>query len=166
MFELGRLPVFVDAKDADIEIITRILEIVGIAAVKSDLLLRREDDANVVVSFVLIEMVKAALIKCDHVRAEAAPLFTFLFDLRNRVAARTVCLIGRQAGFDGGVYPRGYIFDRHEHVQLEIGALNFFGPRSRVKTLAQIIVFLAGGFLQGVSADMMIGDGKPNSGNK
>ena len=166
MFELGRLPVFVDAKDADIEIVTRILEIVGIAAVKSDLLLRREDDANVVVSFVLIEMVKAALIKCNHIRAKAGLLFTFLFDLRNHVAARTVCLIGRHARLDGGVHPRGYIFDRHEHVQFEIGAFNFFGPRSRVKAVAQVIVLLAGGFLQGISADMMIRDNKPISGNR
>ena len=79
---------------------------------------------------------------------------------------RNARIAGADLWLDGGVHPRGYIFDRHEHVQLEIGAFNFFGPRSRVKAVAQVIVLLAGGFLQGISADMMIRDNKPISGNK
>src|SRR5260370_32466019 len=52
----GWLAVFVDTKDTDIEIKARILEIVGIAAEKSHLLFRGEDQTDVVVTFVTIKM--------------------------------------------------------------------------------------------------------------
>ena len=37
MLDLGRLVVFVDAEEADIEIVARILEVVGVAAEEGDL---------------------------------------------------------------------------------------------------------------------------------
>ena len=61
--DLRRLPIFVNAKDANIEIVTRVFEIVRVAAVKRDLLLRRENEPYVVVTFVAIEMIGAALIQ-------------------------------------------------------------------------------------------------------
>ena len=56
MLDLRRLAVFVSAENADIEIEAGIFEIVRIAAVKGDLLLRREDEPHVVVAFVTIKM--------------------------------------------------------------------------------------------------------------
>ena len=71
MLDLRRLAVLVSAEDADIEIVARILEIIRIASVKRDLFLRREDEAHVVVAFVAIEMVNAALVERDHIGAQS-----------------------------------------------------------------------------------------------
>src|SRR5207249_4468622 len=46
MFDLGRLVVFVHAEQTDIEVETRILEVVRVAAVKGNLLFGREYQAN------------------------------------------------------------------------------------------------------------------------
>ena len=45
------LAVLVGPEDADVEVETRILEIVGIAAVERHLFLRRENEADVVIAF-------------------------------------------------------------------------------------------------------------------
>ena len=47
MFHLGRLSVFVSAEDANIEIEAWILKVVRVAAIKRDLLFRREDQTDV-----------------------------------------------------------------------------------------------------------------------
>src|SRR5205814_3196678 len=78
MLDLGRLSVFVRAKNADIQIVTRILEVIRIAAVKRDLLFRREHEPDVVVALESIKMIGAALIKCDDVRAQPRFFFALL----------------------------------------------------------------------------------------
>ena len=50
------LSVFVDAEEADVEIVARILEVVRVAAVERDLLLGSEDQADVGVLLVAIKM--------------------------------------------------------------------------------------------------------------
>src|SRR5262249_20765637 len=67
MLDLRRLPVFVSAKDRNIEIVARIFEIIGIAAAKRDLSLGGEGQPHVVVTSVAIKMILSALIKCHHV---------------------------------------------------------------------------------------------------
>src|SRR5262249_38370895 len=67
IFDPGRLAVFVDAEEAYIEVITRILEVVGVAPIKGDLLLRREDQPNVGVFLESIEMILAALVQGNDV---------------------------------------------------------------------------------------------------
>ena len=47
VLELDRLVVFIDAEEADIEVVARILEIVRVAAEKRDVLLRREHQPHV-----------------------------------------------------------------------------------------------------------------------
>ena len=59
----GWLAVFVDTKDADIEIEARIFEIIWVAAVKGHLLFRRENDSHIIIAFVTIKMIRPALIK-------------------------------------------------------------------------------------------------------
>jgi hypothetical protein len=52
--DLDRLSIFVNAKDADIQVEPGIFEVVRIAAVKSHLLFGCEDDADIVVALVTI----------------------------------------------------------------------------------------------------------------
>src|SRR5207302_3484703 len=126
------LPVFISTENADIEIEAGILEIVGIATVKSHLLFRRENNPDVVVTFVTVKMIEPALIKRDDIGAEAFFVFAFLLDLRDRVLTRLTGDLWRHAGFYRRVYLLGYIFDRYQHIELEIGALDFFRVRLRI----------------------------------
>src|SRR5438552_10701404 len=61
--DLRRLTIFVNAKDTDIQIVTRIFEIIGIAAVERALLFRRKDEPHVVVALIAIEMIRASWIQ-------------------------------------------------------------------------------------------------------
>ena len=47
VLDLGRLVVLVDAEEADVEVEARVLEVVRVAAEEGDLLLGREDEADV-----------------------------------------------------------------------------------------------------------------------
>src|SRR2546423_15211245 len=101
------LPVFISPENANIEIKAGIFEIIGIAAVKSHLLFRSENDSNVVVTLVTVKMINTALIKRDDIGAEAGFVFAFPFDLRNRVLACLGCSVRRHAGFYRRVYLLG-----------------------------------------------------------
>ena len=166
MLDFCGLPVFISPENADIEIETGIFEIVRIAAVKSHLLLWRENYPDVVVTFVTVKMIEPALIKRNDIGAQAGFVFAFLFDLRNRILACLACRIGRHAGFYGCIYLRGYVFDRYQHIELEIGAFDFFRVRLRIKAFLQVIVLLAGRFLQRVRPHVMIGNAESGSGNE
>ncbi len=166
MLDFCGLPVFISPENADIEIEAGIFEIVRIATVKSHLLLWRENYPDVLVTFVTVKMIEPALIKRDDIGAQAGFVFAFLFDLRNRILACLACRIGRHAGFYGCVYLRGYVFDRYQHIELEIGAFDFFRVRLRIKAFLQVIALLAGRFLQRVRSHVMIGNAESVSGNE
>jgi hypothetical protein len=68
---VDRFSVFVDTENADIQIIARILEIVGITAKKSDLLFGSENEPNIGVPLIAIELITAALIKRDDIAAQS-----------------------------------------------------------------------------------------------
>src|SRR5207248_3652586 len=87
MLHLGRLPVFVSAENTDIEIKARVLEVIRVAAIKSNLLFWREDEPHVVVTLETIKVIRAALIKGDDVRAQSCFFFALFFDLRDRLLA-------------------------------------------------------------------------------
>src|SRR4029078_11359337 len=70
VLDLGWLIVLVNAEKARVEIVPRKCEIIGVAAEKRDLLLRREDKPDVRIAFVTIEMVHAALVERDHIAAQ------------------------------------------------------------------------------------------------
>ena len=69
MLDLRWLAIFVNAEQADIEIVARILEIVGITAEESHLLFGGEDQADVIIALVSIEVVRAALIQGNDIRS-------------------------------------------------------------------------------------------------
>ncbi len=63
MLDVHRLVVLVDAEEADIQIVARIFEIVGIAAEEGDRFLRSEHQAHVGVLFVAVQMILAAVVE-------------------------------------------------------------------------------------------------------
>src|SRR5437016_5526439 len=109
MLDLRRLAILVSAEDADIEIEARIFEVIRIAAVKGGLLLRSENEPDVVVAFETIEVVSAALVKGDHVGAQSRFLFALLFDFRDDLLAGRGGLLRRHARFQRRLDARRYI---------------------------------------------------------
>ena len=166
MLGLGRLSIFVGAEDADIEIEARILEVIGIAAVERRLLLGREDDPHIVVAFVAIQIVNAALIERDHIGAQPGRVLALFLDRGDGRTARLPRIIGRHFRTHRALHPVRHILDRHEHVQFKIGRLDFVLLRLGVETVVHVIDFLAADFLQRVEPDVMICDHQPRRGNK
>jgi hypothetical protein len=76
---LGGLAVLVGAQYREIEAPARKLKIIGIAAERGDIHLRREDEPHVIIALVLVEEVLTAVVKRDHLAGELA---------RARVSAR------------------------------------------------------------------------------
>src|SRR5438132_7725271 len=68
--DLRRLAVFVRAEQADVEVVTGILEVVGIAAKKRDRYFRREHEPHVRVLFVAVEVIFSSLIERDDIAAQ------------------------------------------------------------------------------------------------
>ncbi len=100
--------------------------------------------------------------------SERRPVFSLLSFSICAIAllARLARFVGRDAGFHAPLYARGHIFDRYQNVEFEIPALDFFRVGFRVKAVLQIIVLLAGRFLQRVRADVMIRDHEPSRGDE
>src|SRR5205814_697916 len=87
VLNLRRLAVFVDPEEAHIEVEARKLEVVRIAAEERDLLLGREDQADVGVALETIKMIRAALVERDDIAPQARLLARLLFDFRDDLAA-------------------------------------------------------------------------------
>src|SRR5437588_13045753 len=107
MLDPRRLPIFINPENTDIEIEAGIFEIVRIAAVKSHLLLWRENYPDVVVTFVTIKMIEPALIKRNDIGSHARVDFAFLFDLRNCIRRCIACPSSPHAGLYAWPYVRG-----------------------------------------------------------
>src|SRR5438128_12695542 len=107
MVDLGRLPVFVNTKNADIKVKARVLEVVRIAAVKCNLLLWYEDKADVIVALETIKMVDAALVECDDIGTQTSFVFAFFFNCCDGRFARIGSLLARHLRFDRTVDARG-----------------------------------------------------------
>ena len=155
---LCRLAIFVGAKQADVQVMARELEVVRVAAVKSDLLLGRKDEPHIGVTLEAVKMIRPALPKRDDIGAQARAVLGLLLDSGDDLAARGkgVCwggVIGHR-GVDAG----GDVLDGLQDVEFKIQAFDLLGRRGRVKAVAHIIFFLRADFLQRVRADVMVGN--------
>src|SRR5215469_16051835 len=99
MIDLCRSSILVNTKQADIQIVAWIFEIIWVAAEEGHLLLGSEDQAHIVVTFVPIEMVGAALVKGDHVGTKSSPVFAFLLNRRDDRTARIGSLLVSHSRF-------------------------------------------------------------------
>ncbi len=148
ILRLDRFAVLVDAEEADVEVVARIFEVVGIAAEIGDLLLRREDQPHVGVSLVAVELVQPAAVERDDVAAESGLLERLLFDVDHGGPPQLFGL-GRVGGrLDRGVDPLGDVLDAHQHVELRVGALQFLVAGAGVEAGVQQVAVLAAQFLQ------------------
>jgi hypothetical protein len=118
VLDLRRLAIFVHPKKADIEIVPGILEVIGVTPEEGHLLLRREDQPHVIVTFVSVKMVRAALVEGDDIRPQFGFIFAFLFNVSDGRIARAGSLIAGHTWFHCAGDARGYVLDGHQHVQL------------------------------------------------
>ena len=111
-------------------------------------------------------MIRAALVKRDHVGTQTRLFFALFFDFRDRLLARGGGLLRAHPWLQRGGNPRRHVLDRHQDVQLEIGRARLFRLGLRVESVAHVIVFLAADLLEGVEADVMIRDDEAIGGNE
>src|SRR5216684_5515851 len=116
MLDLRRLTIFVNAEQANIEIVTWILEIVGITSEESHLLLGCEDQPHVIITFVSVKMICSALIQRDYVRSESGFIFAFLFNPGDGGVACIPSLIAGHACLHCASDARGYVLVGDQHV--------------------------------------------------
>ena len=99
--------------------------------------------------------------------SERRPVLSLLsFSICAIAFSRLAGDLWRHAGFYRRVHLRGYIFDRYQHIELEIGALDFFRVRLRIEAVLQVIVLLARSLLQCIRTHVMIGNAESVSGNE
>ncbi len=161
MLDLGRLAVFVGPKEADIQIVARVFEIVGVAAEKRDLLFRREDEPHVGVFLITVQVISAAVIERNHVAAQPGGVERFFLDRVHHGPPRVFGRLGSQAGLDRGCHSIGHVPDADQDVQFQVEAFDFLGPGLGLKALLQVIVLGAGKLLQRVGAHVVVGHHQP-----
>ena len=71
VLEMRRLIIFVYAEERDVQIVTRVGEVIGVTAKKSDAELRRKDQAHIDVFLVLVQVVNRAGVERHDVAAQA-----------------------------------------------------------------------------------------------
>ncbi len=150
------MSVLVHAKQADVQIVARVFEIVGIAAEERDGLLWSEHQADIGVALVAIQVIEPTVIKRNHVAAQAGGVERLLLDRVDRRPPRLVGFGRRHLRSHRGLDFRGHVFDALQHVQFGVERAELVGPRLGMKTAGEIIVFRAAQFLQCASADMVI----------
>ncbi len=95
VFDLCWLAVLVDAEERHVEIVPRVLEVIGVAAEERDGKLRCERQSHVGVFLVAIEVIRPTLKQRDDVAAELRLLGRFLLDGRDHRLPRRLSLVVR-----------------------------------------------------------------------
>jgi hypothetical protein len=161
ILQVDGLIVFVDAEEADVQIVARVLEVVGIAAEEGGGEFGREDEADVGVFFVFVEMKHSAGVERDHIAAEFRGCNAILLDGGHGGAARQSLIGDGHAGLGGGFYFVGDVFDVFEDVEFEIGALGFVGVRFGVVAGLHIVLAAGGEIVDAFGGDVMVGEHQP-----
>src|SRR5690349_24070855 len=132
ILRLRRPAVLVGAKQGDVEVVAREVEVVRIAAEERDRLFRDKDQADILEAVIPVEMVAAAVIEIDHVAARGLP---FRADagrrqLRlDRIFRELECL-AVEAG-DGALDRAGHVGDPLQPIELHLRAAYFSGAAAR-----------------------------------
>jgi len=158
---LRRPAVLVGPEEADVEVVAGKLEIVRVAAEKGDLPLRGEDEPHVGVFLRAVEVVEASLVQGDDVAPQPRGRQRLLLDRREHLAAGLEPLLRRQGLRHGRLHPCRDVLDRHQHVELEIAALDLVGPGGRGEPVTVVVGLLAAEFLQRVGGDVVVREHEP-----
>lgn len=121
MLDLCRLSIFVDAEEGHVQIVSRVLKVVGVAAEERDRELWRECQPHVGVFLVAIEVIRPTLIKRDDVAAEFRLLSRFFLDPRDLRLPRRLRLV-RWFRRDRFVDAIGHIHDLDKLIEFQVGA--------------------------------------------
>jgi hypothetical protein len=152
----GWFAVFVNAEEANIEAIARILEVVHIAAEIGDRLLRSKYEADVRVLLVSIKVIEPALVKRYDVAAQAGFLLRLTFNAGDDRLARRGGLGRLHVGLHSRLHARRDVLDALEHDQFQAGAFQLFVRRMGLKTVSIKVASGRTQLLNCVGADMMI----------
>ncbi len=157
VLDLDGLVVFVGAEEADVEVVARVLEVVGIAAEEGDVELGREHEADVGISLVGVEVILAALVERDHVGAQAGLLLGFGLDPGHGLALGNTCRGVVHVGLHVGHDLVGHVLDADQHVQFQVGGLDLIGLGLRQEPVPIKILLVGADLLEGVGADVVVG---------
>ena len=114
------MTVLIHAHQANVEIVARKIEIIGVAAELRDRHFRRKDEAHVGVFLVMIKIVDAALVKRDDLAENRRIRAATFFELSFLRMQRGNCS-GARFSRDGSLYIGGDVADLHELIELEDG---------------------------------------------
>src|SRR5215813_13978319 len=118
MWKCDRLVIFVDAKKGNIQVITRVSEIVRITTEKSGVVFRSKDQSDVGILLILIKVEDSASIQGDHIATQSSLVGTLFLksghstalqlERLRRIHLRLYCLVNL----------RSDVFNGREHVEL------------------------------------------------
>src|SRR5437762_4859700 len=161
-----RPAIFIYAKECDIQVVTRELEIIRIAAKKSHLKFRRKNQPHVGVLFETIKVIESAGVERDYVAADAGSGGAIFF---NACHGRLTSLGGGgvvHAGTDGGVDFVSDVGNLLNDIQFQTGAAQLvFGARS-IEGGAEKVLAGMRESLQAILRQMVIGDGQAIGGDE
>ncbi len=166
MLHLGRFALFINPEQADIQIVARVLEIIGVASEEADIRFRRENQPHIRIAFVTIERILAALEERHHIAAQTSGLERLLLQTAHHFAPCLERLFGAHFGLDRRIDAFGHILDAHQDIELQIVALELLLTAGRIKPIGQDILFLRGKLLERPGSDVMIGNHQPVFRNK
>src|SRR5437868_12111599 len=161
-----RLAIFIYAKECDIQVVARELEIIRIAAKKGHLKFRSKNQPHIGVLFETIKVIESAGVERDYVAADAGSGGTIFFDAGHRRFANFGSGGVVHAGMDGGVDFVRDVGDLLDDIQFQAGAAQLvFGARS-IEGGAEKVVAGMRESLQAILRQMVIGDGQAIGGDE
>jgi hypothetical protein len=148
--------VLVDPQERRIEVVARELEVVRVAAEERDAELRREHQADVLVAFVGVQIVDAAVVERDDLTPQVRRALAGLLELRDlglhRLAAVLVALARASA-----LHPRRDVGDLDQHVHGLRRAALLVCRGLGVETITHVIAFGRGEFVDAGLGAVMVG---------
>ena len=152
------LPVLVDPEDGEVQVVAGEGEVVIVAAEEGDLLLGREDQADVRVLLVAVDPVLAALVEVHVLAGEAGLHLHLLLDLLDLDFAGLLGLLLGHAGLHGLVDPVRDVVHGHECEYLQARHLDLLLPGGRGEAVLHVVVILVAHPLDPPAAHVVVGE--------
>ena len=156
LFGRSRAAVFVGAQKREIQVVSRIGEIIGIAAEKCSLLFRREHQSHIGIFFISVQPILTTGVKRHYIRSKVGRDKTLLLDPGPFPLTRIKRLLFGHARLHHALNAGGNVLHRHQHVEFEIRTLQLLRLGSRIEAVADIVFLCIGKFLKLAERHMVI----------
>ena len=156
-----RPPLFVDAEEIHVEVVAGVLEVIGVAAEKRDLLLGSKHNAHVRVAAVPVDVVLAPLVQADDLAQQAGFFCRFGLDFRRHRVEGGRRLFGRHLGLEDGLHAGRHILDAHQHVELKSLAADLLIARLGIEAVPVVVVVFVPKSGQNVGSHVLVGHDQP-----